>query len=268
MSMDDDIKKMLEQTDPSKQFYNSFCGGVDGPKVSYLNTDCLEQLRFMRMQLAGKADLVVLDPPYEDWGRWLQTPEFWQYIYEACTPQANIICFSKQPFSMDLWRAMPDVRWRLVWAFSNGGAWISKKLPLVSFQDITIYTRNPAQAIFNERTGGEYAETTKGMKRRTKSWQGYSAEGRQYTPSEHGTWMRDVIFVNKPAGCPIGAKPIELLELLLKVYSNKGSFVLDPFAGRGTTLMAARNLGRSALGFEKDQDVFACGRIQMSKSIQ
>jgi len=243
--------------------------GRDGLwRVQYHQADCLQQLSRMRGDLAGKVDLVILDPPYEDWDMWESNSTFWEYIFEACSPQANIICFSKQPFSAGLWRSFPDIRWRLVWAFSNGGAWISKNLPLVSFQDITVYTPGVG-GIFNARTGGEYAETTKPMKRSTKKWKGYCEEGRNFVPSEEGTWLRDVIFVNKPTGCPIGVKPVALLELLLKVYSNEQSLILDPFAGRGTTLMAALHLDRRAIGFEIDSKVYAFGELELDKeSIQ
>lgn len=232
--------------------------------VEYYEGDCLEYLRQMHKSLAGKVDLIILDPPYEDWGKWLSCPEFWTYLAEMRSTQANMLCFSKQPFSADLWRSLPDIRWRLVWAFSNGGAWVSKKLPLVSFQDITVYS-NPHYAIFNERTGGEYADTTRTMKRSTKSWKGYSAEGRRYEPSEQGTWLRDVIFVNKPSGQPIGVKPLTLVETLMKVYSNPDSLVLDPFAGRGTTMLAAMHLGRKAVGFEVDHNVYTCGCQQQQE---
>lgn len=39
-------------------------------------------------------------------------------------------------------------------------------------------------------------------------------------------------------------KPIALLEALIRHGSDAGDLVLDPFAGTGTTLVAARNLGR------------------------
>ena len=46
--------------------------------------------------------------------------------------------------------------------------------------------------------------------------------------------------------------PPELAELVVKRFSNPGDWVLDPFCGFGTTLVAAQNLGRQAIGFESD----------------
>ena len=37
---------------------------------------------------------------------------------------------------------------------------------------------------------------------------------------------------------------------LIKLYSFWGDTVLDPFAGTGTTLLAAQELGRKSIGFE------------------
>jgi DNA modification methylase len=47
-------------------------------------------------------------------------------------------------------------------------------------------------------------------------------------------------------------KPIPLLENLIKVFSIKGQVVLDPFAGSGSTLRAAVNTGRDAIGIERE----------------
>lgn len=48
-------------------------------------------------------------------------------------------------------------------------------------------------------------------------------------------------------------KPGELLETLLSVVAPPESVVLDPFAGSGSTLVAARNRGLRAVGVEADE---------------
>ena len=45
-------------------------------------------------------------------------------------------------------------------------------------------------------------------------------------------------------------KPIELLERIIKISTDEGDIVLDPFCGSGTTLVAAKLLGRRYLGID------------------
>src|SRR4030042_1915607 len=48
--------------------------------------------------------------------------------------------------------------------------------------------------------------------------------------------------------------PEELPARLIKMFSFAGDTVLDPFLGSGTTSLAARNLGRSSVGYEINSD--------------
>ena len=51
-------------------------------------------------------------------------------------------------------------------------------------------------------------------------------------------------------------KPRDLMEWLIKLVTREGQIVLDPFAGSGTTCMAAKGLGREFVGIER-QDKWA-----------
>jgi DNA modification methylase len=48
--------------------------------------------------------------------------------------------------------------------------------------------------------------------------------------------------------------PKRLAEIVIKKYSRRGDWILDPFAGFGTTLKTAQILGRKAMGFELDKE--------------
>ena len=48
-------------------------------------------------------------------------------------------------------------------------------------------------------------------------------------------------------------KPEGAIERILRASSNEGDLVLDPFMGSGTTLRAAKDLGRKAIGIEIEE---------------
>ena len=48
--------------------------------------------------------------------------------------------------------------------------------------------------------------------------------------------------------------PEELPKRLIKMFSFVGETVLDPFAGSGTTSLAAKHLGRNSIGYEINKD--------------
>jgi site-specific DNA-methyltransferase (adenine-specific) len=51
-------------------------------------------------------------------------------------------------------------------------------------------------------------------------------------------------------------KPIKLMEYLIKLVTPKGGIVLEPFMGSGSTGIAAKNLGMSFIGIEREQEYF------------
>ena len=60
------------------------------------------------------------------------------------------------------------------------------------------------------------------------------------------------------------AKPIHLMERLIRASTNEGMTVIDPFMGSGTTGMAAIHMGRKFIGIEREPKYFdiACERIE------
>jgi DNA modification methylase len=86
--------------------------------------------------------------------------------------------------------------------------------------------RVPTPKGFNGLTPSEWATLSKNV------WNDLSSPRNQYQ-LEHGA-----VF------------PVKLAERLIRMYSKEGDYILDPFAGIGTTLVAAQNLKRNAFGTE------------------
>ena len=65
-------------------------------------------------------------------------------------------------------------------------------------------------------------------------------------------------------------KPIRLLKRCILSSTQIGDWILDPFAGSSTTLMAAKELGRNAVGIELEVEFLALSarRLQSLKAAQ
>ena len=63
-------------------------------------------------------------------------------------------------------------------------------------------------------------------------------------------------------------KPVQLLERFIELFTDENDVVIDPVAGSGTTLLAAKNLNRKAYGFEIKKNFFEDARALLSSEIQ
>ena len=80
---------------------------------------------------------------------------------------------------------------------------------------------------------------------------GEDRNGRPF--SKWGT-LPGAYVVTQERGIVVGNKPLALMAQLVDDYSRPGDTVCDPCAGGGTTLLAARKLGRDAIGSELDPE--------------
>lgn len=58
-------------------------------------------------------------------------------------------------------------------------------------------------------------------------------------------------------------KPVKVLKKLIETFTDEGDVVIDPCCGSGSTLRAARELNRSAFGFEIDRNFFTKAKNEM-----
>lgn len=194
-------------------------------------------------------DLIVLDPDYQDWDKFIKEGLIEESI-RVIKDSGNILCFTKQPFDYNLRIATNQYfRREIIWSFENGGAWVSKQMPLVSFQKIYWLVKSN-DFYFNPRTGLDYSEKTKEFKRPVKVFGGYCEEGKEFVKNEDGVWLRDHLHYNKPNCGDIPAKPKELIDIFVKCFCPVGGTVLDLFSGSGVVSVVARETKRNSKGSE------------------
>ena len=198
-------------------------------------------------------DLTILDPDYQDWEH-LCSQGFIEEAIRVTKPTGNVICFTKQPFDLSLRNYVePWFRREIIWSFTNGGAWVSNKMPLVSHQKIYWLVKSKDFYI-DVRTGIEYPEGTKSSNRSTKQFGGWKGQGKPFIKSEDGTWIRDHYQFSKPKTGAIPSKPEELIKIMVKCFSPLNGLVFDPFWGSGTTGKACEQLARNAFGIDIKQE--------------
>lgn len=70
------------------------------------------------------------------------------------------------------------------------------------------------------------------------------------------------------SGDVTGAKPIDMMRTIVRDYTRPGWLVVDPFAGSGTTLLAAAMEGRSSIGCEIDPATYQIASQRLHREYQ
>lgn len=182
-------------------------------------------------------------------------------VFVHCDTNANFIlrALLDDIFGRDQFRS------EVVWTYKRWSNSARNLLP--AHQTIFFYSKSKAykfNVIF-----GSYSETTNVdqiLQLRTRDASGVSAYATDdsgnvvYGNDKKGVPLSDVWaipFLNPKAkertGYPT-QKPILLLERIIRLTTDPGDFVVDPFCGSGTTIVAASILGRRALGVDTSDE--------------
>ncbi|GAG70682.1 unnamed protein product [marine sediment metagenome] len=97
----------------------------------------------------------------------------------------------------------------------------------------------------------------------------YQDENGYYTlVGTRDVWDIPALRGNQPetTGYPT-QKPEELLERIIKLSSDEGDIVLDPFCGCGTTVIVASKLGRRFIGIDIDTSERKRGELPTAFSV-
>jgi site-specific DNA-methyltransferase (adenine-specific) len=72
-------------------------------------------------------------------------------------------------------------------------------------------------------------------------------------------------FNNVRKGLHPTQKPLELIEYLVKTFTNENDLILDPFMGAGTTGVACKHFNRRFIGIELDSNYFKIAKERIEK---
>jgi DNA modification methylase len=90
---------------------------------------------------------------------------------------------------------------------------------------------------------------------------------KEWIQSQVGIWefsyeKRDI----RDKGIHPAVFPIGLPAKFIKLFTHEGELVLDPFAGIGTTLLAAQDLNRNAVGFDLKEEYIEVAKSRLSQA--
>lgn len=203
------------------------------------------------------ADLILTDPPYGEtsleWDHW---PHGWPAV--AARHARSMWCFGSMRMFFDhrddfgAWKLSQDI----VWDKGRGTGPVSDRFRRIHefatfwYQGTwgNVYHATPRVAWYGERRhatkerGSVVAAHRAEMAKRPLEW------------IDDGTRIQESIIraanLHRQGGINETEKPVGLLEPLITYGCPPGGTVLDPFAGSGSTLIAARHQGRKAVGYE------------------
>ena len=253
------------------------------PDIEYSikNGDSLKLLKSFNDQ---KFDLIITSPPYnigksyetklsiEDY---LSTQEKIITELKRVLSDKGSICWQVgnyvnkgEIFPLDIYyyqifkKLGFKLRNRIVWHFGHGLhasnrfsgryetiLWFTKTDDYIfNLDDVRIPSKYPGKRHFKGPHKGKLSGNPKG-KNPTDIWEIVVKDW------ENELWNIPNVKSNHPEKTTHPCQyPIELVERCVLALTNKGSWVLDPFAGVGSTIIASIKNGRNAIGIDKEKE--------------
>ena len=235
-----------------------------GDSMSYqlIHGDCLEVMP----TLADKSiDSIICDLPYGttncSWDSVIPFEPLWAQYKRIIKPRGAIVLFGSQPFTSAL--VMSNIEWfkyEWIWKKTHATGQLNLNVrPMTEHENICVFasgkttynlqmTKKPKDKI--------RAPTRMGM----SDCYGAQREYDRTVPIDMRSPTTVLQFgsVNHgERGYHPTQKPVDLLAYLIRTYTNEGETILDNTTGSGSTIVAAIQEGRNAIGIERDADYFA-----------
>lgn len=245
---------MLEFTNGHNFPAQSIGGGI------LVNADCFDVFPHIKDK---SVDAVICDLPYGTtackWDTVLPFDKLWAEYKRVVKDDGVVILFGRNPFFAKLICSNEKhFKYEIVWDKNAGTDFAqANNKPITVHENIGVFAKGKCTYNRIDDIGFKpYSDS-----RKTKPSSELGAKGlTKRTPIENRTsrtptTIRKYFPDNrKGLGSSLHPtqKPIELIEWLLKTYTNEGGMVLYNTMGSGTTCLGCLNLNRQYIGIEKE----------------
>ena len=226
--------------------------------VSLFCGDCLDILPTLS---TDSVDMVLVDLPYGTttckWDSIIPLDELWKQYNRICKEDGAMVFTAAQPFTTILAASnLDNFRYEWIWEKPQGtNPMNAKVMPLKSHENILVFYRkkstyNP-QMWYSTPYSGFSSETSK-----IGEVYGNAKSSKHRDNPDGSRYPKTVLRFKQEKGLHPTQKPVDLMEYLVKTYTNEGDTVLDNTMGSGTTGLACVNTGRHFIGIESDAEYF------------
>ena len=234
-----------------------------------LNTDWRE---FVPTLPDASVDLLVTDPPYGttaiSWDKKVDWSLFWAHARRVCKPLAPMILFASGKFVPELLNSnLRDFRYELIWEKTMAVGFLdANRRPLRAHEQILIFTQAFKGSTYNpQKVKGKKHTTGGGGSNAVHYGEAKKATKEVVTNLYHPRSVLKYSNVVRGKSLHPTAKPLELVEWLIRSYSNPGDVVLDPFVGSGTTLAASMIAGRCGIGCDVSPQYYETAKQRLAE---
>ena len=231
--------------------------------------DCLELMK----DIPDKSiDMILCDLPYgttrNKWDSIIPLDELWEQYERIIKDNGCIALFAQTPFDKVLGASnLKLLRYEWIWHKNKATGFLNaKKMPLKEHENILVFYKklpiyDPQGLIKKEKP-----TINKGNRGNKKEGAGGENYGKAIKDSlqEYENYPKDILNFNvvMVPSHPT-QKPVELLEYLIKTYTNENETVLDNCMGSGSTGVACQNSNRNFIGFELDKKYFEIAKERL-----
>lgn len=232
--------------------------------------DCLD---IMKLLPDASIDMILCDLPYGTtackWDTIIPFDKLWEHYERIIKPRGAIVLTASQPFTSAL--IMSNIKlfkYELIWQKTRpSNVFNAKKQFMKWHENICVFykslpTYNP------QTTMGKSYKKKHYIQDRSNGTLGKTGEKDGHISENNGIMQpKTVIEISNPNHNSLHPtqKPVELMEYLIKTFSNEEDIILDNTMGSGTTCIACKNLNRIYIGIEKDEAYFNIAQDRIEK---